>query len=233
MVVPDRVEPSLSPPLRMAEVAHLISGPPDWFPYGMPTVGHWQIPLIPAPDLAVLPRAATAYDKRGPHPDARLLLHGYVEDRKLHTQLTDPARWVHRFTGFGAVIAPDFSIRQGDPRDRRVFAVRMSRAVGAYYASRGLKVIPNVRWGDSRDFDYCFDGIERGSIVAVSNHGCWRDGRLRQGFLAGLPVLVERLQPAAVYVHGTTNHVLFAQLASRTEFVHLPADRTRARQKAA
>lgn len=219
--------PEPDSPLWEAALAHVTGSAPEWFPHGVPVVGEWQIPAIAAPKFDSLPRSARAYDKRGRVADGALLLHGYVQDHKLRTQLTNPAAWLARFRGFGGVIAPDFSIRADDPPDRKVFAVRMSRAVGAYYASRGLKVVPTIRWGDSRDFGYCFDGVSSGSVVAISNHGCWRTGVLRQGFLAGLPVLVERLKPAAVYVHGTVDHVLFRQLASKTEFIHLEADRTR------
>jgi len=194
-------------------------------------MGDWQIPLIPAPRFDALPRYARAYDKRGRIADRALLLHGYVQDRKLRTQLTNPGAWLTRFAGFGGVIAPDFSIRTDDPPDRKIFAIRMSRAVGAYYASHGLNVVPTIRWGDSRDFGYCFDGIAAVSVVSISNHGCWRAGELCQGFLAGLPAMIERLSPAAVYVHGNMNHVQFRQLSSKTEFIHLLADRTQASQE--
>jgi hypothetical protein len=74
----------------------------------------------------------------------------------------------------------------------------MSRAVGLFHALRGIRVIPNLRWGDSRDYDFCFLGVEQGSAVAVSNHGLWNDQLLRHNFLPGLPVMAERIQPKVV-----------------------------------
>lgn len=234
-MIVERTLGALSPPdpLWDSETDHAIRGTPTWFPFGTPVTANLQIPILAPPVFDALPLDATAYDKRGSVPDASLLLHGYVDDRKLATQLTNPGAWVPRFSGFAGIIAPDFSIRHDDPWDRRVFAVRMSRAVGAFYSTRGIPVVPNIRWGDSRDFDFAFDGVEEGSVVAVSNHGAWRDPRLRQGFLVGLPVMIERIQPVAVYVHGTMNHQLYRQLASKTDFIHLHGDRERAHRKAA
>jgi hypothetical protein len=234
MLVPDCPAAAPTSSIWDEAVTQLIEGAPPWFPYGVPIVSTWQIPLIKSPLLDEIPEIATAYDKRGQTAEpASTILHGYVQDGKLRTQLTRPQEWVARFDGYWGVIAPDFSIRAEDPPDRRVFSVRMSRAVGAFYQSRGLRVVPNVRWCDSRDFDYCFLGVEKGSAIAISNHGCWRTGQLRQGFLTGLSVMIERLQPSAVFVHGTIDHIRFRQLKAKTEFVHLQSDRTRARERAA
>lgn len=217
-----------------AAVRHVIDGPPDWFPYGVPVVGRWHIPKIAAPTYAALPSNSTAHDKRGQATDPPgTVLHGYVQDRKLRSQMVNPRPFPDRFAGFWGVIPPDFSVRAQDPPDLRVLAIRMGRAVGAYYQTRGLRVIPNIRWCDQRDFDYCFDGIDIGSAVSVSNHGCWRDRQLRQGFLLGLHEMVERLAPTVLFVHGTVDHDLIRHLASRTDIVHLLPDRTRAKKNAA
>lgn len=221
-------------PLWDAAVNQLISGPPGWFPYGVKVVSQWQIPCLKAPQIDTVPTRAMAFDKRSQAADIRqTLLHAYVADEKLRSQLVRPQVWVNRFSGFWGVVAPDFSIRADAPPDQRVFAVRMSRSVGAFYQSHGLRVIPNVRWGDHRDFDYCFLGVEPGSAVAVSNHGCWRSTSLRQGFLAGLHEMVERLAPSLVFLHGTMNHPAFRRLSWRTEFIHLKSDRTLAGTEAA
>jgi len=224
------------PPLSVRDnLPDLLSGAPQsWFPFGVPTVGEWQIPLIRAPLVDDLPRAATAFDRRGRAADlGTTLLHFYVADRKLRTQVLRPQRFVALFEGAWGLCSPDFSIGAGMPLQDRVQAVWANRAVGAYYQSRGLRVVPHIRWCDARDFDYCFLGVERGSAVAVSNHGCWRSARLRQGFLAGLPVLLERIQPPVLFVHGTLDHPAFRRLGSATEVVHLPPDRSRARDRAA
>lgn len=45
-----------------------------------------------------------------------------------------------------------------------------NRWCGAYFASEGMRVIPTVSWGDERSFAFCFEGIPKGSTVAVSTY---------------------------------------------------------------
>lgn len=45
-----------------------------------------------------------------------------------------------------------------------------NRWVGAYLAEKGIRVIPTVNWGLENTFDFCFNGIEKGSTVAVSTY---------------------------------------------------------------
>jgi hypothetical protein len=215
-------------------VRHIISGVPDWFPYGVPVSDPWQIPRIAPPVFTTPPTAATAFDKRGQVDDpANTLLHCYVKDDKLRSQLTDPRQFPARFAGYWGIVPPDFSIRAQDPPDLRILAVRMSRAVGAFYQAHGLRVVPNIRWGDPRDYGHAFEGVETGSAVSVSNHGCWRDRRLRQGFLLGFHEMIDRLAPSTVFLHGTADPLILRQLRANTSLIHFPPDRTRARTQAA
>lgn len=224
----------LKPPIgapSAGEIDHLIDGMPQWYPAGQPTHDDWQIPIIPAPALDTLPTTSRAYDKRQQASiPAETLLHGFIADKKLRTHLRDPRPWVTRFDPFWGVIAPDCSIWLDEPKDRKVFSVRMSRAVGVFHASRGIRVVPSLRWGDHRDFAFAFLGVEFGSAVAISNHGIWRDPVLRQGFVSGLPELVEQITPEVVFLHGTLDHPAITELGRRTHLVHLVPDRTRVRK---
>lgn len=214
-----------------SEIDHLIAGLPSWYPAGQASHTEWQIPIIPAPSIEPLPKMSRGYDKRSNSPCLReTVLHGYLSDRKLRTHLRAPGRWVTRFNGSWGIVAPDFSIWLGSPPDRKIFAVRMSRAVGLFHALRGIRVIPNLRWGDSRDYDFCFLGVEQGSAVAVSNHGLWNDQLLRHNFLSGLPVMAERIQPKVVFVHGTTDNPAIRRLERTVPVERLEPDWTRFRR---
>ena len=208
-----------------AEIDHLIAGIPAWYPTGQPVDPDTQIPIIPAPDITTLPMTSMAYDLRlKALIPAQTLLHGYVADRKLRPQLRAPGPWVRRFDPFWGIIAPDFSIWKDEPPDRKIFSVRMSRSVGVFYALRGIRVVPTLRWGCKRDYDFCFLGVEHGSAVAVSNHGLWRDATLRQEFVRGLPEVIERLHPKVMFLHGTMDHPVLRLIERRVHVIHLQPD---------
>jgi len=45
-----------------------------------------------------------------------------------------------------------------------------NRWCGAYFVSKGIRVIPTVSWGNENTFHFCFEGIPKGSTVAVSTY---------------------------------------------------------------
>lgn len=91
--------------------------------------------------------------------------------------------------------------------------------------------MPHLRWCDRTDYDHCFAGVERGSVVAVSSHGSWRAGKLRHGFMMGLGEMTERLAPPVVIFHGPIDRHVRRELAG-VELVHFDAERTRLKKVA-
>lgn len=69
--------------------------------------------------------------------------------------------------------------------------------MGAYWQNKGITVIPTVTWSTSVSF--CFDGIEKGSAVAIGMIGC-KSSRLR--FIRGYNEMLKRIQPRAVICFG-------------------------------
>lgn len=64
---------------------------------------------------------------------------------------------------------------------------------------QGIKVIPTVRWGDLASFNFCFDGIEKGSIVAVSTVGVKKQKSL---FMLGYNEMLSRIKPSKIICYG-------------------------------
>ena len=69
----------------------------------------------------------------------------------------------------------------------------------------GIRVIPTVNWGDESTFDFCFDGIEKGSIVAVSTypaleHGCCQGQK--EWFMSGYNEMLQRIEPEKIICYN-------------------------------
>ena len=78
---------------------------------------------------------------------------------------------------------------------------------------QGLEVINNVRWGTPDTYEYCFDGIEPHSIVAIGTVGGSPWGLDdRERFEDGLCELVARLKPHTIIVYGSANYPCFGTL---------------------
>lgn len=61
--------------------------------------------------------------------------------------------------------------------------------------SRGLTVIPTISWGQADSYWYCFDGVEQGSVVAVSTLGL--KGQ-KDFFMQGYNEMLRRINPQAI-----------------------------------
>jgi hypothetical protein len=69
--------------------------------------------------------------------------------------------------------------------------------VGYVWRSAGINVIPTISWSDKNSFEYCFEGVEIGSVVAVSNIGC-RNEEHKYFFDAGFNEMIQRIKPKKI-----------------------------------
>ena len=81
----------------------------------------------------------------------------------------------------------------------QIYQVFKSRWCGAYFQSKGLKVIPSLVWGEADTFWFSFDGIDEGSVVAVSTVGMRTEKNL---FMAGYMEMLRRIKPKAIICYG-------------------------------
>lgn len=99
-----------------------------------------------------------------------------------------------------------------------------SRTIGAWLQHCDIPVIPNVRWGDSRTYNFAFDGIEPGGTVAVGTVGCMREREARRVFTEGLAELVNRIHPSRIVVYGSLREDVFKVVRDAgIEIVHFPS----------
>lgn len=72
-------------------------------------------------------------------------------------------------------------------------------------ASKRIRVIPTVAWSDSGSFDFCFKGIPKGSIVAVSTymfHESDHHEAQKELFMEGYNRMLEEIEPSAIICYS-------------------------------
>ncbi len=134
------------------------------------------------------------------------IAHFYYDDFKFMQAWRDPDKYVERLQKFKAVISPDFSLYTDFPKALQILSCYRRQWCGAYWQYLGLDVIPDVIWGETDTFDWCFDGIPRHGTVAVSSVGVSSDdkwnGKEGNLFLDGYNAMMERLEPTTVLFYG-------------------------------
>ena len=93
--------------------------------------------------------------------------------------------------------------------------VYRSRAIAHWLQESGIRVIPNIRWGDERTYELCCCGIRHGGAIAVGSHECIKLLREREEFKNGLDYITGRLRPDTIVVYGKTPDVVFDKYRKR------------------
>ena len=187
---------------------------------GATFVGKYQIPSIPKHDVILIPKDMIPFDKRNVVKERDLAIDFYMHDVAFRQILTSTSKYLDELSRFAAVISPDCSLYRDMPLCLQITNTYMNRAVGFYLQKHGVYVIPNVRWGDERSFEFCFQGLPTNDIVCISTHGCIKGEENKYYFKLGLEEMLIVLKPQVVLVHGSMPDEVFSDFLSETKFVH-------------
>ena len=138
-------------------------------------------------------------------------VHFYQHDYKFERIWNQPSKYLNVLKDFSGVITPDFSLYRELPLAMQIWNTYRNRAIAYWLQSNGVNIVPNIRWGDERTYDFAFEGIEQGGTVAVSTNGCIQDKKDRFYFINGLLKLIKILKPDVIVNYSCTPDDIFEQ----------------------
>lgn len=136
-----------------------------------PSAGKWNIPLVKKQKLFVddvMLIACSDTRANDVKENTQKGVHFFVDDYRFSGIYDHPDRSLARYSQYAFLLTPDFSTYADMDLWRQLENVGKNRWVGAFWQSKGLTVIPTISWSNSRSFEFCFDGVEQGSIVAIT-----------------------------------------------------------------
>lgn len=190
---------------------------------GARIVGEAGIPMLMNTNNVQVPKGLIPYDKAKKCIYRERYIHFYIFDKYFNSILTATKRNLNLLKSYAGVITPDFSILINQSKCLQETNTYFNRAVGFYLQKQGIPVIPNVRWGDKSTYDFCFLGIPKNSIVAISTHGCIRNKELREIFKKGLYRMLKTIEPIDVVVYGSKAEDIFDKYTKYTKFHFYPS----------
>ncbi len=166
------------------------------------TVGKFGIPLVKTQNINLENIQLIAYsDIKKPMMllDKTYGIHFFIDDYRFDVVYGNPQYYISKLSRFGYVLTPDYSLYADMPKAVQIHNVFRNRYCGADWQEKGLTVIPTISWGLAPTYDFCFDGVENGSIVAISTVGCLR---ARINFMRGYDKMLEKINPKAIICYG-------------------------------
>lgn len=176
-----------------------------------PGNGKLQIPIIPKfeakpgdfDDLILI-----GFDKTHLEDNNHLdrMVHFFLYDYRFERVWKNPDNDIEKLSRYRSVLSPDFSMYLEMAPVMQIYNVFRNRWCGAYWASKGIRVIPSVNWGDESTFDFCFQGIEKGSTVAVSTYMASESEHhkaQKEWFMAGYNEMLRQIEPDRIICYNT------------------------------
>lgn len=129
------------------------------------------------------------------------IAHFFVADKTFERVWNNVTKYMEYLQYFRYVCSPDYSMYSDMPLTLQIWNTYRNRVLAYCMQDFGIKVIPTVGWSNQKSFDFCFDGLPKGSTLAVSTNGCFTSSG-KENYRAGFTEMCKRLDPTQVIVVG-------------------------------
>lgn len=165
-------------------------------------VGKYGIPLIKKQEIDLDKIDLWNYKKTklNDEENKHKTIHFFTYDWLFENVYEKPELAMEKLDQYYALLTPEFSTYNDMPLARQIDSVFKNRWCGAFWQKQGMLVIPTISWGSIPCMDFCFDGIEKGSVVAVSTY--MRED-IKDEFMLGYNKMLEVIEPSAIICYGT------------------------------
>lgn len=162
----------------------------------------WEIPIVKKniiedKNIKLISIANIKADKED-YRNVNKTVHFFTEDYRFNKVYNDYERYVSILANYRYLLTPDFSVFSDMPLPMQIYNVFRNRWCGAYWQDMGLIVIPTISWSTKKSYEFCFSGVEKGSVVAVSTLGNKMDKRQ---YLKGYNKMLEVINPSTIYCY--------------------------------
>ena len=164
------------------------------------TEGFYQMPIIQNDNYIPKDIIGFNYAKTSQNKDVGI--HFYIDDYQFERLWNSPEEYIDILSEYDCIFSPDFSLYMDMPRAMKIWNIYRSRMIGQFYQNYGIKVIPTISWAEKETFEFCFDGIPKGSIVSISTIGVKRSKEAMQIWKDGVDEMIKRIQPSAILIYG-------------------------------
>ncbi len=164
------------------------------------TNNFWQMPIIKNDNY--VPDDLMGFNYAKTSKEKNTGIHFYIDDYQFERIWNDPDKYIDVLKDYQCILSPDFSLYMDMPMPMKIWNIYRSRQIGAYYQSRGIKVIPTISWAEEETFEFCFEGIPEGSIVSISTIGVKRDKEAMKIWTNGVDRMIEKIKPSKIIIYG-------------------------------
>lgn len=158
-------------------------------------------PHLPCVDELVedgLEPVALHYSSRAEHPD-RSICHMFIDDNLMESLWNQPHKQLETLKRFKWVCSPDFSCWGSMPEPLQKYNKYRIHALSWYLLMNDVNIIPTVTWNNINSYEWCFEGVPKHSVVALSSNGILSQ---KESFIRGFDEMCRVLEPRQIVWFG-------------------------------
>ncbi len=165
------------------------------------TVGKYGIPLIKKQNIDIdkIDLWNFTKTKLNDIENKNKTIHFFTYDWLFDSVYEKPETTFEKLDQYYALLTPEFSLYWDMPKALQIYSTFKNRWCGAYWQKQGKLVIPTICCAGEDSYDFCFDGIEEGSVVAISTY-CRED--YKNEYLKSYNKMLEIIKPTAIICFG-------------------------------
>lgn len=130
------------------------------------------------------------------------LIHFFIDDYQFERLWNNPDKYLNILNKAKYVLTPDFSLYRDMDIVIQMYNTYKNRWIGAYLQSEGINVIPTISWSTEESYDFCFEGVEKESVVAIATYGISKDEEAKKLFYKGYEEMKRRINPKLILCYG-------------------------------
>lgn len=164
------------------------------------TDGKYQMPIIENDNY--IPKDIIGFNYAKTSENKEVGIHFYLDDYQFERIWNNPDEYIDLLSEYDCVFSPDFSLYMDMPIAMKIWNIYRSRLIGQYLQLNGIKVIPTISWAEKETFEFCFDGIPKGSVVSISTIGVKRNKEALKVWNDGVDEMIKRIEPSTILIYG-------------------------------
>lgn len=164
------------------------------------TEGVYQMPMLEK--CTYIPDELVGFNYMMSSKNKSVGIHCFVDDYQFERLWNNPYKYIDKILEYDAFLTPDFSLYMDMPMAMKIWNVYRSRLIGQFLQDYGVEVIPTISWAEPETFEFCFDGIAEGSVVAVSTIGVKNDKNALKVWTDGMDAMINKIKPEVILVYG-------------------------------
>ena len=157
-------------------------------------------------------------------------VHFFLPDHYIERVWNNLDHYEGVFNAYRGIVQPDFSLYTDMPRVMQMWQHYRRNWVAQYYQNRGIRVLPAPTWGEEDTFEWCFEGMPKGSCLAISTVGMVLNKENRRIFNIGFNAVLEQLEPSQLIIYGAITDAIREKIRG-IPYKHIESEQKRRMEK--